>query len=114
MSKRVLVADDSAMMRKMIIKQLQPPEYVITGQAKNGTDAVELYKKLNPDIVTLDISMPEMGGIAAAKEIFDFDKSACIVFLYNFPDESLLEDAPKIGVRGVASKHKAKELLNTL
>ena len=114
MTSRILVADDSAMIRKMIIKQLSPLEYTVVGKAKNGVEAVEMYTKLKPDLVTLDVAMPEMDGLNAAKEILSFDKSARIVFLYNFPDEELLKQAEEIGVLGLASKHTFNKLLNTL
>ena len=57
MSKRILIVDDSSMMRKMISKLLGPPGHVVAGEAKSGEEAVELYKSLEPDIVTMDITM---------------------------------------------------------
>ncbi|MGR0479845.1 MAG: response regulator [Candidatus Electronema sp. V4] len=114
MTSTVLVADDSAKMREMIIKQFRSLGYVVAGQAKNGAEAVEMYKNLKPDIVTLDIGMPELDGIGAAKEILSVNKSARVFFLYNFPDEDLLEEAEKIGVLGFASKHRVNQLFHIL
>ena len=69
MSKRILIVDDSSMMRKMISKILLPGGHTIVGEAKNGAEAVELYKTLEPDLVTMDITMRGMDGFTAAKEI---------------------------------------------
>ena len=74
MGKRILIVDDSSMMRRMISKIMRPPEYIVVGEAKSGKEAVELYKSLRPDIVTMDITMRDMDGIAAAKEILQYDE----------------------------------------
>ncbi len=114
MSKRVLVVDDSSMMRKMIVKLLQPPGHIVVGQAKNGIEAIELYKELKPDIVTMDITMRDMDGLAAAKEILRCDKEAHIIFLSNLDEEVYRAEVEKLGARGFASKHKAKEILDMI
>lgn len=114
MSKRVLVVDDSSMMRKMIVKLLQPPGHIVVGQAKNGIEAIELYKSLKPDIVTMDITMRDMDGLAAAKEILKYDKSAHIIFLSNLDEQVYRTEVERLGARGFASKHKAREILNLI
>lgn len=114
MSKRVLVVDDSSMMRKMIVKLLQPPGHVVVGQAKNGIEAIELYKELQPDIVTMDITMRDMDGLAAAKEILRHDKSAHIIFLSNLDEEVYRAEVERLGAKGFASKHKAREILDMI
>jgi len=114
MSKRVLVVDDSSMMRKMIVKLLQPPGHIVVGQAKNGLEAIDLYKSLKPDIVTMDITMRDMDGLAAAKEILRYDKEAHIIFLSNLDEETYRAEVEKLGARGFASKHKAREILDMI
>ncbi|MEN8189556.1 MAG: response regulator [Thermodesulfobacteriota bacterium] len=114
MSKRVLIVDDSSMMRKMIAKLLQPPGHEVVGEAKNGLEAIELYKSLRPDIVTMDITMREMDGLAAAREIMQFDSSAHIIFLSNLDEEKYREEVEAIGALGFANKHKAKDILDLI
>lgn len=114
MGKRILIVDDSSIMRKMIKNTLASGNHVVVGEAKNGKDAVEMYKNLNPDLVTMDITMREMDGFAAAKEILAYDKNAQIVFLSNLDEEKYSEDAKSIGVIGYVNKHKAKEILDLI
>lgn len=114
MSKRVLIVDDSSMMRKMIAKLLQPPGHIVVGQAKNGLEAIELYKSLKPDIVTMDITMREMDGLAAAEEILRYDSSAHIIFLSNLDEDIYRAEVERLGARGFASKHKAREILDMI
>lgn len=114
MSRRILIVDDSSMMRKMIAKTLKPPGHVIIGEAKNGLEAIELYKKLKPDIVTMDITMRDMDGLTAAKEILLFDKDAQILFLSNLEEERYRTEVEKLGAVGFVNKHKSKEILEMI
>ena len=72
MAHSVLIVDDAAFMRMMIKDILEKNGYEVAGEAKDGKEAVELYQELNPDLVTMDITMPEMDGITALKEIKKF------------------------------------------
>ena len=115
MGKSILVVDDSSIMRKMIRQTLEKENHSVIGEAKNGKDAVSLYKELQPDIVTMDITMREMDGLTAAKEILDFDPEAQIIFLSNLDEEKYSQNAKRIGAKGYANKHNAKfivELIN--
>ena len=76
---RILIVDDAAFMRMMLKDILEKNGYQVIGEASNGLKAVELYKKDRPDIVTMDITMPEMDGIEALKEIMTFDPKANII-----------------------------------
>ncbi len=114
MNKRILIVDDSSMMRKMISKLLGPPGHVVVGEAKSGEEAVELYKSLKPDIVTMDITMREMDGITAAKEILQFDGNANIIFLSNLDEDKYCEDIEKLGAVGFVNKHKSKDILDLI
>ena len=67
--KRILIVDDAAFMRMMLKDIFTKNGYEVVGEAENGLKAIEKYKELNPDIVTLDITMPELDGIGALKEI---------------------------------------------
>ena len=73
MASRVLVVDDAAFMRMMVKDILSKNGYEIVGEAENGMKALEKYQELKPDLVTMDITMPEMDGISAVKEIKKVD-----------------------------------------
>ncbi|MGD9364606.1 MAG: response regulator [Desulfobacteraceae bacterium] len=114
MGKKILIVDDSSIMRKMIKKTLESAEHCIVGEAKNGKDAIEMYKSLNPDLVTMDITMREMDGFAAAKEILAHDSKAQIIFLSNLDEDKYSEDAKRIGAKGYVNKHKAKDIIDLI
>lgn len=114
MSKRVLIVDDSSMKRKMIAKILQPLGHIIVGEARNDAEAIELYCVLMPDIVTMDITMREMDGFTAAKEILRFDETAKIIFLSNLDEERYLDEVKQLGAVGFVSKHKAQEIIEVI
>ncbi|MDR1440665.1 MAG: response regulator [Clostridiales bacterium] len=79
MGKKVLVVDDAMFMRMMLKDILTANGYEIAGEAENGIEAVSMYKSLKPDVVLMDITMPEMDGIRAVKEIIKADSGAKIV-----------------------------------
>ncbi len=79
MAVRVLITDDAAFMRATLRKVLEKEGFEVVGEAANGKEAVELYKQLKPDLVTMDITMPVMNGIDAIKEIMAIDPEAKIV-----------------------------------
>ena len=110
MHKQVLIVDDSSMMRKLITKTLCSSGCDIIGEASNGYEALELYKELSPDLVTMDITMRGMDGFAAAQEILQYDKQAKILFLSNLDDEKYIEMATDIGGIGMAKKHHTDEI----
>ena len=114
MGKRILVVDDSSIMRKMIRQTLESEKHSIVGEAKNGKDAVELYRNLNPDIVTMDITMREMDGFAAAKEILGIDPDAQIIFLSNLDEDKYSQEAKRLGAKGFLSKHNAKAIVDLI
>lgn len=114
MSKRILIVDDSSIMRKMVRKNLEAGNHVIVGEAKNGREAIKLYQELKPDFVTMDVTMREMDGFTAAKEIFKFDPHAKIIFLSNLNEEKYSGDAERLGAKGYINKNNAKEMLRIL
>lgn len=99
MGKRVLIVDDAAFMRMMIRDILERHGYEIVGEAENGEQAVEMYKKLRPDLVTMDITMPEMDGITAVKEIMKFDPKAKIIMCSAMGQQAMVIDAIQAGAR---------------
>lgn len=99
MSGKVLIADDAAFMRMMIKDILLSNGYEIAGEANNGLKAVELYKKEKPDIVMMDITMPEMDGITAVKEIRKHDPSAKVVMCSALGQQSMVMEAIQSGAK---------------
>ena len=97
--KRVLRVDDAAFMRMMIKDILQKNGFEVVGEASNGVEAVNLYKKERPDVVTMDITMPDMDGIEAVKEIRTFDANAKIIMCSAMGQQSMVMDAIKSGAK---------------
>ncbi|MFT5875475.1 MAG: two-component system chemotaxis response regulator CheY, partial [Clostridium sp.] len=96
---RVLIVDDAAFMRMMIKDILEKNGFEVVGEANNGIKAVELYKAEKPDVVTMDITMPDMDGIEAVKEIKAFDPAAKIIMCSAMGQQSMVMDAIRAGAR---------------
>ncbi len=114
MSKSILIVDDSSMMRKMLKASLVSKGHIITGEAKNGFEAIEMYQRLKPDLVTMDITMRGMDGFTAAKRILVLDRNANIIFLSNLDKEKYQRETETIGVWGFINKHKVDEILRLI
>lgn len=99
MAKSVLVVDDAAFMRMMIKDILSKNGYDIAGEAENGLKAVEKYKELTPDLVLMDITMPEMNGIEAVKAIKAFDPGAKIVMCSAMGQQAMVIESIQAGAR---------------
>lgn len=94
---KVLIVDDAAFMRMMIKDILQKNGYEVIGEAANGLEAVELYKAHQPDLVTMDITMPEMDGIEAVKQIKAINPAAKVIMCSAMGQQSMVMDAIKAG-----------------
>ena len=99
MGKRILVVDDAAFMRMIIKDILSKNGYEIAGEAENGITAVEMYKEIIPDLVTMDITMPEMDGIAAVREIINHDPGARIIMCSALGQQAMVIEAIQAGAR---------------
>ncbi|MBU7008278.1 response regulator [Phosphitispora fastidiosa] len=99
MGARILIVDDAAFMRMMIKDILTKNGYQIVGEAENGSVAVEKYKELKPELTTMDITMPEMDGISAVKEIRDFDPQANIIMCSAMGQQAMVIDAIQAGAK---------------
>ena len=114
MGKRILVVDDSSVMRKLITETLEAQGHRIVGSATNGNEAIALYDSLKPDLVTMDITMRGIDGFTAAKEILHHDSQAQIIFLSNLMDEKVREDAMGLGAKGFVNKNEPAKILECI
>ena len=100
----VLIVDDAAFMRISIKNMLTKNGYEVVGEAENGAIGVQMYKDLQPDIVTMDITMPEMSGLDALKEIQKADPKAKVVMVSAMGQEAMVREAIVSGAKGFIVK----------
>jgi len=114
MMKKIMIVDDSAFSRNIHKQILESAGYQVT-EAASGADAVELYKKEKPDAVTMDLLMPDMDGMDAAKEILKADSNAKIIICSTDKQKFRKKEAKEIGAKGfVAKPVDPEELLDLL
>ncbi len=99
MATRVLIVDDAAFMRMMIKDILSKNGYEIVGEAENGAKAIEKWQELHPDLTTIDITMPEMDGITAVKEIKKLDTNAKVIMCSAMGQQAMVIEAIQSGAR---------------
>ncbi len=99
MAKNILICDDAAFMRMMIKDILTKNGYNIAGEAENGLKAVEKYNETKPDLVLMDITMPEMDGIQALKQIKAADPSACVIMCSAMGQQAMVIEAIQSGAK---------------
>ncbi|MBI2073558.1 MAG: response regulator [Gemmatimonadetes bacterium] len=104
MSHTVLVCDDAIFMRTMISDILTQAGYEVVGEAETGAQAVERYKQLQPELVTMDIVMPDMGGIEAVREIMKLDPAAKILMCSAMGQQALVIEAIQAGAKDFVVK----------
>lgn len=113
---KVLIADDHAIVRAGLRTLIESdPTLELVGEATGGYETIELIDKSKPDILVLDISMPDLDGIAVAKMLKSMDKDVRILFLTIHADKALLREALKSGASGYILKHVAeRELISAI
>ena len=99
MAKRILIVDDAAFMRMMIKDILTKNGYNIAGEAENGLKAVEKYNELKPDLVLMDITMPEMDGIQALKSIKSADPGATVIMCSAMGQQAMVIESIQSGAK---------------
>lgn len=116
MPKRILIVDDSLFVRTIIKKVLsQDSEFCIVGEATSGKEAVDLAERLKPDIITMDVTMPDMSGLEASKVILGRANNTKIVLLTALGCEDVLVQAKEIGIKHFLPKpFQPEQLLQVL
>jgi len=99
MAKNILICDDAAFMRMMIKDILTKNGYNIAGEAENGAVAVDKYKETSPDLVLMDITMPEMDGIQALKKIKEADPNASVIMCSAMGQQAMVIEAIQSGAK---------------
>jgi DNA-binding NarL/FixJ family response regulator len=109
---RILIADDHELFRRGVAAELtQVPGWIVAAEAVNGRDAVAMAEELKPDIVVLDLTMPELNGLEAARRIISAEPSARILILTAHESEQLVREVLSAGARGYVLKSDAGRIL---
>jgi two-component system chemotaxis response regulator CheY len=112
---RILVADDASFMRQMIREIVESEGFEVCGEASDGIEAIDEYKRLQPDVVTMDIVMPRKSGIDAVRGIMEIDPSACVVMCSALGQESLVSEALQAGAKDfIVKPFKPDSVIDTL
>jgi two-component system chemotaxis response regulator CheY len=99
MATTVLIVDDVPFVRKTLTDIFTAANFQVVGEAADGFDAIKQYARLRPNIVTMDIVMPDLSGIEATRRILAMDKEACIVIISAMAQENLVMEAINVGAR---------------
>ena len=109
MGKRILITDDTAFMRLLLQKILTENGYEVVGEADNGKEAVRLFERHRPDLVTMDITMPILNGVEALKRIRALDPNAQVLRVSAMGQKNMVMQALREGARGFLVKPFEKE-----
>lgn len=104
MGKRVLVVDDQPFMRMVVKNVLVPNGFEVVGEAADGKAAIEQYQKLKPDLVTMDVVMPQLDGLGALKAIRELDPTAKVLMVSSAGQHSMVAEAMRVGAAGYVLK----------
>ena len=110
-NKKVMIVDDSSIIRKTISNYLSEENIEIVGSAENGKVALDLFKKTNPDIVTLDITMPEMDGLTLLEKMLEINKNIKVMIVTALADKSTGLKAIKLGAKSYITKPFTENVL---
>ena len=109
MGKSILIVDDAAFMRMMLKGILEPEGYTIAGEAENGKEAIDKYNVLKPDLVTMDITMPDTDGIQAVKGIIALSSDAKIIMCSAMGQQAMVLESIQAGAKDFIVKPFEKE-----
>ena len=110
---RVLIVDDSTVMRKIVSQILKSEMYDIVGEAANGQEGLDMYKEFKPDLITLDINMPVKDGLTALEEVLEFDPQARILMLTSESEQKMVIQAVQNGAKNYVVKPPERTALLT-
>lgn len=112
---KILIVDDAAFMRMMLGNILRDAGHEIVGEAQNGKEGVSLYSKLHPDIVTMDITMPDLDGLSALKQIHELDKNSKVVMCSAMGQQAMVIEAIQNGAKDfIVKPFDANRVLETI
>ena len=115
MAKKVLIVDDVPFVRKTLSEILSAAHFEVVGEASDGMEAIMLYQKLRPDLVTMDVVMPRMSGLEATRAILKMDNEARIVIISAMGAESLVMEAVNVGAKDYILKpFTAADVIKTI
>jgi two-component system chemotaxis response regulator CheY len=101
---KILVVDDSKLARTLVKNALVEAGFEVIGEAANGREATEMYFRLKPDVVTMDVIMPDVDGTTAAKDILSKEPNARIIMVTSLNQQSIEGDMKQAGVRAILTK----------
>lgn len=114
----IMIVDDSLIMRTNLVRSIEGLGHKVVTQATNGQESIDLYKEFKPDLVTMDITMPDMDGITAVKIIKEYDPEVNVVMVTSHGQEAMVMNALKAGAKGYILKpisaEKLKEAIGKL
>lgn len=115
MGAKILIVDDSVFMRNILKNILEKGHYSIAGEANNGNECIEKFKELKPDLITIDMIMPEMNGIDAVKKLVEINPGAKIIMVSAMGQQLLIEEALKAGAKNFIIKpFQPEKVLETI
>lgn len=113
--KKVLIVDDAAFMRMSLKTMLERNGFEVVGEATNGAVGIQMYMELKPDIVTMDITMPEMDGIGGLTGIKKFDPNAKVVMVSAMGQEKFVRESVMLGAKSfIVKPFKEEHVVKTL
>ncbi len=113
--KKVLVVDDTVFMRMTLNNFLSHNGYDVVGEAVNGLEAIEKFKELKPDVVTMDITMPVLTGLEALKEIIEYDPKAKVVMITAMGQEEMVKKSIMLGAKSfIVKPFKEEQIVSVL
>lgn len=108
---KIMIVDDALFMRKSILKSLNRHGYKCVVEAQNGTEGIELYQKEKPNIVLLDITMPDKTGIEVLESVLNIDQDACIIMCSAVGQEKMIMKALRLGAKDYIVKPYNEDVL---
>lgn len=112
---RILVVDDSPLTRTAVVTALKAFKHDVVGEGKDGREAINLYKELHPDVVLMDLAMPNVDGLEAIKEIVAMDPGAVIVAVSALYDRTMQRRAVELGAKAyIVKPFELSELMNVI